>query len=326
MEAYFAIEVTTAASSQAVQRRDIGRFLAFVLREEGTDRREVWTPRLSRAFVEDLRRQLQPEGGRVYSDRTINRMVAHLKTFAKWIHSRRPFKEREHPMEKLKTQALGAGLETERAVTPAERRKLLDAADCLPVIGGRSRNRRLTTELPDERPRRKSYRPWRNRAIIYLLIETGMRRAAVTRLNFVDIDAARQAVSVPEKGGLTHRYQISRQGLKAIADYLEHERTPDADYWDASDALFLPASCKPQSLGRLNPVNINAIWNETCALARVKGRTPHSARHAMGRHIMEKTGNVAAVQRQLGHKNAAYALQYARITEKELNATLDDRE
>lgn len=41
---------------------------------------------------------------------------------------------------------------------------------------------------------------------------------------------------------------------------------------------------------------------------------------------MEKTGNVAAVQRQLGHRNDAYSLQYARITEKELNETLDDRE
>ena len=38
----------------------------------------------------------------------------------------------------------------------------------------------------------------------------------------------------------------------------------------------------------------------------------------MGRHIMNKTGNVAAVQRQLGHKNAAYSLQYARITDAEL--------
>ena len=67
------------------------------------------------------------------------------------------------------------------------------------------------------------------------------------------------------------------------------------------------------------------IWNEVCQLAQVKGKTPHSARHAMGRHIMEKTGNVAAVQRQLGHKNAAYSLQYSRITEEELNEVVDDR-
>jgi hypothetical protein len=29
---------------------------------------------------------------------------------------------------------------------------------------------------------------------------------------------------------------------------------------------------------------------------------------------MDKTGNVAAEQRQLGHKNASFSLQYSRIT------------
>ncbi len=54
-----------------------------------------------------------------------------------------------------------------------------------------------------------------------------------------------------------------------------------------------------------------------------KSQTP--ARHAMGRHIIEKTGNVAAVPRQLGHKNAAYSLQYTRITDEELRTVMDDR-
>jgi len=45
----------------------------------------------------------------------------------------------------------------------------------------------------------------------------------------------------------------------------------------------------------------------------------------MGRYIIEKTGNVAAVQRQLGHKNAAYSMQYSRITDEELNVILDGR-
>jgi integrase len=71
---------------------------------------------------------------------------------------------------------------------------------------------------------------------------------------------------------------------------------------------------------------INDIWNTICESAGVKGKTPHSARHGMGRHLIEKTGNVEAVQRQLGHKNAAYSLQYSRITREELNSALDDRE
>jgi hypothetical protein len=44
----------------------------------------------------------------------------------------------------------------------------------------------------------------------------------------------------------------------------------------------------------------------------------------MSKHIIEKTGNIAAVQRQLGHKNATYSMQYARIT-KELLGVIDDR-
>ncbi len=72
--------------------------------------------------------------------------------------------------------------------------------------------------------------------------------------------------------------------------------------------------------------SINTIWNEVCAVVGVAGKTPHSARHAMGRHIIEKTGNVSAVQRQLGHKNAAYSLQYTRITAEEMDSVLNDRD
>jgi len=44
----------------------------------------------------------------------------------------------------------------------------------------------------------------------------------------------------------------------------------------------------------------------------------------MGRHLIDKTGNVAAVQRQLGHKNAAYSMQYTRITDAELQKVVDE--
>ena len=70
---------------------------------------------------------------------------------------------------------------------------------------------------------------------------------------------------------------------------------------------------------------VNTIWNAVCRVAQVEGRTTHSARHAMGKHIMDKTGNIAAVQRQLGHRQAAYAMQYARVTAAELRRVLEER-
>ena len=326
LEAYFALEVTTAQSSRAVQRRDITRFLRFMETEEGSDERTLWTARLSRAFLDALRNEVDEEGRRRFSDRTIARIAAHLKTFAKWIHRLKPFRLGD-PTEKLKGLAVAPGLEIERALTEGERRKLLDAADHLPVLGGRSRDRRRYghLEFADERPRRKSYRPYRNRAIIYCLIETGMRRAAVCSLDLAGMDFDKHAVTVREKGGQSHRYKISREGARAVRDYLGKERGNDAEMFPQSAALFLPADTVANSTGRLTVKVINTVWNEACRWANVKGKTPHSARHAMGRHIMEKRKNVAAVQRQLGHKNAAYSLQYARITDEELQDTLDDR-
>src|SRR5512132_827982 len=146
LKAYFAVEGTTAQSSRAGQRRDPGRFLAFMQLEEGSDDRSLWTSRLSRAFLDALQKELDADGSRRFSDRTIARTAAHLKTFAKWIHTLRPFRLGD-PTEKLKTVLVGPGLEIERALTESERRKLLDAADHLPIPGGRSRDRRRCKDV-----------------------------------------------------------------------------------------------------------------------------------------------------------------------------------
>ena len=134
VDQYFRFEVTTSPASQKVQRRDLALFLRYMVAEERHDQRAAWTPRLSRAFQLHLQRALTPQGTRTWSEKTIIRILAHLKTFAKWIHKLRPF-PLGNPMAKLTLPAVGTGLDVERALTPAERRKLLDAADLLLTIG-----------------------------------------------------------------------------------------------------------------------------------------------------------------------------------------------
>jgi integrase len=320
LEQYFLFEVTTSESSRKVQRRDLQLFLDYLVVEEGTDKRVKWTPRLSKGFQEYLRKE-KVEGKRRWNDRTINRVMAHLKTFAKWVHKLRPF-PLGNPVEKIALILVGTGLEIERALTPAERRKLLDAADLLLRVGGRSKDR--SRYRKGERPTHKHYRPYRNRAIIYALIETGMRRAAVTNLDLANVVWKQRTLSVEEKGGRTHSYSISKEGIEALKDYVSQERAGDAEQW-RSPALFLSAPGNARAGERLSVRTVNEVWDEVCKLAGVEGRTPHSARHAMGKHIIERTGNIAAVQRQLGHKNATYSMQYARITGEELRGVIDDR-
>ncbi len=319
-EAYFQLAVTTADSSRQVQRRDLATFLTFMKKEVGHTQRPQWTPRLSRAFVNELRATLNEHGQRRFADVTINRILAHLKTFAKWVHGQRPFPLGD-PLNKLAALTVPTVLAIERALTPSEERQLLDAADLLLEVGGRSRDRR--THGNGDRPRRKGYRPYRNRALVYTLIGTGMRRATVTHLNRVDVDFERRLVTVLEKGGVCHSYHIRRAALAAIQDYLDHERPGDAAHW-ASPVLFLTAATNTQGNGRLSVRSINQIWNEVAKTAGLSGKTPHSARHAMGKRIMKKLGNPAAVQRQLGHRNATYSLQYARPSVAEMEAAIDE--
>ena len=322
---YFRHAVTTKASSRREQARDLSLFIGFMEGLEKGDGRPLWTPRLSAAFRDFMVGRRKGEGGRKWSDRTVNRVIAHLKPFAKWVHALRPF-PLGNPMAKIKAIPVTNALEIERALKPGERRRILDAADFLLKTGGRSKSRRRYAKAPEagERPVRKGYRAWRNRAIIYTLIETGMRRAAVTNIDEADIDFRRSRITVEEKGGVRHTYEISREGLAAVKDYIGEERPVDQERWH-SPALFLTAETIAHGRGRLTARAINQIWDEICAAARVEGRTPHSARHAMGVHIMKKFGNVAAVQRQLGHKNAAYSMQYARVSAEELQDALNDR-
>ena len=321
MDQYFQFEVTTSELSQKVQRRDIGRFIQFTTLENGNDFREHWTPRLSRAYQESLRNTVNEVGNRHWSDRTINRMIAHLKTFSKWINKLRPF-PLGNPMKKIRSLPVGFRLDVDKAITPAERRKLLDAADRLLEVGGRSEDRHRYRKK--ERPVRKGYRAFRNRAIIYTLMETGMRRGAVCRINLDDIDFKAKSISVPEKGGLVQDYKISNEGLDAIQDYIQKERRQDAEVFK-TPALFLSAGNRPNSNGRLTAQNINRIWNEASKLAGIEGKTPHAARHGMGKHILKKTGNIDAVKKQLGHVNVVYSIQYAQATGEELENAINER-
>ena len=206
-----------------------------------------------------------------------------------------------------------------------EHRRLLDAADHLPVIGGRCRDRRRygDVEFLDERPRRKGYRPWRNRAIVYTLIETGMRRAEVTSIDLQG-STGRRTTSSSRKRAAASGSARSQEGLKAIKDYLKEERGGDATSSRSprrSSSPPLPSS----TAGAASRPRSSTASGTTSASARVKGHTPHSARHAMGVHYVEKTGNPRAAQQQLGHKNPSTTMQYMQFSRKKMKETLNDR-
>ena len=140
VEQYLQHAVTTSPASQRVQRRDLGRFLRYV-QSRGGHRPAAGLDAppgtgLSAAPPADP----DPEGRRVWSDKTIQRILAHLKTFATWMHTHQPF-PLGHPMAAINSDPrhrAGGG-------PGAHRRRTLAPARCgrsSPTIGGRSQDRK----------------------------------------------------------------------------------------------------------------------------------------------------------------------------------------
>lgn len=317
---FFALQVTTSEGSQKKQWRHIEMFIRLMLDTTGNEERKLWTPRLSRDFLTALKKK--PDGTARATD-TINNVLNHVRSFAKWVHHLKPF-PLGNPMAKIKNVRSLKNWGS-RALTPQERNRMLDSADYLPISWGKSKDRERYGLYPESRPTRKTARPYRNRAIIYTLIETGMRREAVTNIELENINFREGTIEVMEKGDLEASYTITKAGLRAIEDYLEHERSKDSDLW-RSPYLFLPAHQQTQSSGKLIPRNINALWNQIAELANVpKGRTPHSARHAVGVAIMKKTKNPKAVSAQLNHISVASSLSYMGVTRSEIREVMESR-
>ena len=57
VEAYFRFEVTTSESSRKEQRRDLSLFRDFMIEACGSDGRHLWTPRVSQALKEHLKKR-----------------------------------------------------------------------------------------------------------------------------------------------------------------------------------------------------------------------------------------------------------------------------
>jgi len=316
---YFEIEVHTSPETRKAQKHDLNLFFDFLKSQFYSSSRNNWTLKLTRSFFAYLRSQTDACGKPLRNERTINRIMAHLKTFSKWIHKIHPF-TLFNPMLKIKITDSGNLLDIENAITSEERIKILKTSDNLLTIDAVSKDKnRFKTS---KKPTLKYKRPFRDRAVVYTLIETGMRRSDIVNINIDKINFKTRKIYLPNKK--TRKYQISKHGIKAIKDYIKYERALDAEKWQ-SPLLFLPPCTVRKSTGQLTPCVVNNIWNRVCKAADVSGKTPHSSRHAMGKYLFKKTGNPAAVRKQLGHVNPAYSIQYSHVSEKEIENILNER-
>ena len=295
---YLEEEVIGIQSSNTAdaKRRDLQCFMEWYVSTTGHLDISEWMRRDTASFVDHLQRE-----GRATA--TINRILATLRHFARWLLDREdcPLKLGS-PVKGINALAIDEA--PAQALSNVDLNALFRAAEKLAIAGGR-----------------KNGRPIRNRAILSVLYFSGLRVSELCNLK-LDQYTGTHLINIVRKGkARTKSFYLNVDCRKMIDEYLDKERPIDAKNgpW-----LFLSvSSSKPLNRQSVTKV-LKHIAEEASAHRQNPIRVhPHQFRHTFGTKVRKTTGSDAETAALLGHSSTRYVGIYARGTEEERESTLE---
>jgi site-specific recombinase XerD len=151
----------------------------------------------------------------------------------------------------------------------------------------------------------------RDRAIILLLADTGIRVGGLVGLRVQDVDLERGLVTVTEKGNKTRLVPFTKPTSEALQAWLEMH--PQKGPW-----LFV--SLGSRAKGALSSNGVAQMLRRRAEQAGIEGRVnPHSFRHALAREYLMDGGDLASLSDLLGHSSVEVTKQsYAVFSVAEL--------
>jgi site-specific recombinase XerD len=157
-----------------------------------------------------------------------------------------------------------------------------------------------------------SFEGRRNRAMIALLADSGLRKEEARRLRLSDVDMNTRTLRV-------HQGKSRKDGLgffgEATASLL---RTWLAVHPDPRPACFVFVTRAGVQLGVTSFARILHRISRRAKLDRPVG--PHALRHFAATVILRRTGDLELVRRVLRHETLTMALRYATLTQTEVAA------
>ena len=152
----------------------------------------------------------------------------------------------------------------------------------------------------------------RNRALIALLADSGLRISEALRLRIEDVNFATRTLAV--RGGKGGKDGIGFFG----AETAQHLRAWLAKRRDAHSEEFLFTARNGRPLSRRRALDILHRLSKRAGLSsRI---SPHQLRHYAATSILRQTGDLELVRQVLRHESLAMALRYAHLTKPDVSA------
>lgn len=149
----------------------------------------------------------------------------------------------------------------------------------------------------------------RDRAIIILFIDCGLRASELCNLIMSDYNKETGAIRVLGKGSKERTVIAELNTRKAIWRYLNTRRPEPRP----TDPLFASRSNLP-----LDKDSLRHLIQRVAERVQVKGATLHRFRHTFAINFLRNGGNPLELQRMLGHENMDTVSIYVRLAQTDL--------
>lgn len=148
----------------------------------------------------------------------------------------------------------------------------------------------------------------RNRLILLLLLDTGIRVSELVAMRWSDVDMEDLSIKVFGKGAKERVVVFSARTGKALWRYKLSLSALESD--------FVIADVDGRPLGR-NAVNL--VLRRLCKRAGVPIYSPHDFRHTFAIEFLRNHPNIFALQALLGHSSLDMVKRYLAISQVDLN-------
>lgn len=148
-------------------------------------------------------------------------------------------------------------------------------------------------------------RPLRNRAIIELLVASGMRVSELVAVNIADLDMENNEIKVLGKGNKERIVHFNTIAKDKIIEYLATRK-------DKDPALFI------NKYG--NRITVRATEQQVKREAKLAGlrieATPHTLRHTFATHLIQRGADLIFIAEEMGHESVKTTQKYAKLNLK----------
>lgn len=156
---------------------------------------------------------------------------------------------------------------------------------------------------------------YRNRAVLELLYDTGMRVSECANLTLSQIDNDVKMILIEGKGGKQRYVPFGHFVTQALDNYYHYCRTPLMDkYHQDHQYVFINNRGKPITSG-----GIEYLLKQVMKRSTLTGTIhPHMLRHSFATHLLDRGADIRSVQELLGHSSLSTTQIYTHITKENL--------